>query len=73
MEELHSADNPAEIAHGFPVPEVENKHTRVEYLMKGAWEVQKGATFEIFLQESKTKTKPRLLFLQQCGSVVGGS
>lgn len=35
MEELHSADNPAEIAHGFPVPEVENKHTRVEYQMRG--------------------------------------
>lgn len=31
---LHSADNPTEIAHGFPVPEVENKHTPVEYLMK---------------------------------------
>lgn len=31
---LHSADNPAEIAHGFPVPKVENKHTPVEYLMK---------------------------------------
>lgn len=35
VEKLHSADNPAEIAHGFPVPKVENKHTPVEYLMKG--------------------------------------
>lgn len=32
-EKLHSADNPTEIAHGFPVPKVENKHTPVEYLM----------------------------------------
>ena len=35
VEKLHSADNPTEIAHGFPVPKVENKHTPVEYLMKG--------------------------------------
>ena len=35
VEKLHSADNPTEIAHGFPVPEVENKHTPVEYLMQG--------------------------------------
>lgn len=35
VEKLHTADNPAEIAHGFPVPNVENKHTPVEYLMKG--------------------------------------
>lgn len=34
VEKLHSADNPTEIAHGFPVPEVENKHTPLEYLMK---------------------------------------
>lgn len=35
VEKLHSADNPTEIAHGFPVPKVENKHTPLEYLMKG--------------------------------------
>lgn len=35
VEKLHTADNPTEIAHGFPVPKVENKHTPVEYLMKG--------------------------------------
>lgn len=36
--ELLSADNPTEIAHGFPVPEVANKHTPVEYLMRALWE-----------------------------------
>lgn len=35
VERLHSADNPTEIAHGFPVPKVENKYTPAEYLMKG--------------------------------------
>lgn len=34
VEKLHSADNPGEIAHGFPG--VENKHAPVEYLMKEA-------------------------------------
>lgn len=34
VEKLHSADNPTEIAHGFPVPEVENKHTPLEYIMR---------------------------------------
>lgn len=34
MEKLHSADNPTEITHGFPVPEVENKHTPLEYIMR---------------------------------------
>lgn len=34
VEELLSADNPAEIAHGFPVPKVENKQTEGECLMK---------------------------------------
>ena len=35
VEKLYSVYNPTEIAHGFPVPIVENKHTPVEYLMKG--------------------------------------
>lgn len=34
VEKLHSADNPTEIAHGFPVRKVENKYTPVEYLVK---------------------------------------
>lgn len=34
VEKLHSADNPTEIAHGFPVPKVENKHTPLEYIMR---------------------------------------
>lgn len=34
VEKLHSADNPREIAHGFPVSEVENQQAPVEYLMK---------------------------------------
>lgn len=41
VEKLHSADNPTEIAHGFPVPKVENKHTPVEYLMKGPENIPK--------------------------------
>lgn len=41
VEKLHSADNPTEIAHGFPVPNVENKHTPVEYLMKGPENISK--------------------------------
>lgn len=31
---LLAADNPSEIVHGFPVPEVENKHTPFEYPMR---------------------------------------
>lgn len=34
VEELRSPDNPAEIAHGFSVPQVENKNTPLEYSMK---------------------------------------
>lgn len=33
---LHSADNPAEIAHGFPVLKVENKRSHIEYITKAA-------------------------------------
>lgn len=34
VEALRSPDNPTEIAHGFSVPQVENKNTPLEYSMK---------------------------------------
>lgn len=41
IERLHSADNPTEIAHGFPVVNAENKHTPLEYPMKGPQKIPK--------------------------------
>lgn len=70
VEKLHSADNPTAIAHGFPAPEMENKHTLKEYQMKKACEYPQTEVQTHFADFPKLAVKRGTQIFKDCRKVA---